>query len=154
MQQFNSINIDRAGPEVDEMGGKVESWWYDFARLSFHFRGMPTFGTSYFTSPAVAYDRMDSIPSRWDNISRERIDSLPVRVARFRARADSVDVVFTSQPPVDAIRAAAAVEGAVRTDFWLLDPMLKPWAPTRHDDRGGLTRVPTSSANGRLHVSL
>src|SRR6185295_3124032 len=102
--------------------------WYDFPRLAFHFRGMPTFGTSYFTSPAVAFERMDSIPTRWDNITHGRIDSLPVRVARFRANADSIDVVFTSQPPVKEIRSAASIEGAVRTDFWLLDSQLRPWA--------------------------
>jgi GWxTD domain-containing protein len=134
--QVVSADVVRERPERDEMGGRIETWWYDYPRLAWHFRGMPTFGTSYFTSPAAAYERMDSIPSRWDNISKERIDSLPVRVARFRAMNDSVDVVFASQPPVADIRAAAAIEGAVRTDFWLLDENLRPWA---HDS--GTTTV-------------
>jgi GWxTD domain-containing protein len=129
-------NVDRGGPERDDLGGNIETWWYDFARLAFHFRGMPTFGTSYFTNPAAALERMDSIPGRWDNIARERVDSLPVRVARFRAQGDSVDVIFASQPPVKAIREAASVEGNVRTDFWLLDTNLRPWA---HDS--GTTSV-------------
>lgn len=126
--QVVSADVVRDRGERDEMGGRIETWYYDFARLAFHFRGMPTFGTSFFTDPVVAAERMDSIPSRWDNIVTERIDSLPVRFARFRsANTDSVDVVFTSQPPVTEIRSAAAIEGAVRTDFWLLDEKLKPW---------------------------
>ena len=112
---------------VSMMGGRTESWWYDFPRLAFHFNGAPTFGTSYLAAGGAAHERMDSIPARWDNISRVRIDSLPVRVTRFRARPDSVDVVFTSQPPAAAIQSAASIEGAVRTDFWLLDPQLRPW---------------------------
>ena len=158
MQSFDAANVDRNGEERDALGGKIETWWYDFPRLAFHFRGMPTFGTSFFTDPATAYDRMDSIPSRWDNIARERIDSLPVRVARFRANADSVDVVFTSQPPVAEIRAAASIEGAVRTDFWLLDPNLKPWAhdsgtTTAGGSRAFVRRLPTGEYMYRFEAS-
>ena len=156
--QVYGANIDRGAPEKDEMGGKIESWWYDFAKLAFHFRGMPSFGTSYFTAPSVAYERMDSVPSRWDNIASVRIDSLPVRVARFRARPDSVDVVFTSQPPVAAIRAAASIEGAVRTDFWLLDPELRPWVhdsgtTTAGGSRAFVRRLPVGEYLYRFEAS-
>jgi hypothetical protein len=108
----------RYGPP-DARGGR-EWWTYDYARLTFAFRGMPTFGTAYFSDPAWSEILLDSIPARWDNIVHGRIDSMPVQVSRFRATPDSVDVVFASSPPVDIIRARSDVDEPVRSDFWLI----------------------------------
>jgi len=116
-----NVYIRYGPPDARVAEGGSETWWYDYARLTWHFRGMPTFATAYFGDPDYALDLMDSLPARWDNIAHEKVDSLPVRVTRFRATADSTDVVFASLPPVDAIRKAAAVDGDVRQDFWLFD---------------------------------
>ena len=108
----------RYGPP-DARGGR-EWWTYDYARMTFRFNGMPTFGTAYFSNPYWAEIMLDSIPARWDNIVRGRIDSMLVQVSRFRATPDSVDVVFASSPPVDIIRARSDVDEPVRSDFWLI----------------------------------
>jgi GWxTD domain-containing protein len=134
----------RYGPPDGRAGGRFgEGWYYDFRRLAFFFRGMPTFATAYFSDPAYAMQVMDSIPARWDNIVNERIDSLPVRVARFRGTADSADVVFASTPPVRAIRAASSLEGPVQTDFWLFDSGLRELAHVS---------APTSTPGSRFFV--
>ena len=108
----------RYGPP-DARGGR-EWWTYDYARMTFRFTGMPTFGTAYFSDPYWSEVLLDSIPARWDNIVNGRIDSMLVQVSRFRATPDSVDVVFASSPPVDIIRARSDVDEPVRSDFWLI----------------------------------
>ena len=120
----------RYGPADGRSGYRTgESWYYDVPQISFFFAGMPTFSTMYY-NPAYAKEVMDAIPTRWDNMVRGRIDSLPVRVTRFRTVADSVDVVFASQPPVAAIRRAMSVEAPIRAEFWLLDTKLRELAHT------------------------
>lgn len=101
-----------------ELGGG-ETWWYDYRQMVLHFRGLPTYGTAYFTNLAFVDRLMDSVPARWDNVVRGRIDSLPVTIARFRAARDSVDVVFSSRPPVAEIQAHADVVAPVMDHFWL-----------------------------------
>jgi GWxTD domain-containing protein len=135
------VHIRYGPPDARAAERGEETWWYDYARLTWHFRGMPTFATAYFGDADYALDLMDSIPARWDNIVHERVDSLPVRITRFRAVTDSVDVVFASLPPVDAIHSVAAVDGPVRTDFWLFDG--KSTAPV-HDTAGTRVNIPRS----------
>lgn len=108
----------RYGPP-DVRAGR-ERWTYDYARMTFVFNALPTFGTAYFADPYAADSLLDASPVRWDNIVRGRIDSMPVQVTRFRGSPDSVDVVFASSPPVDIIRARSDVAEPVRSDFWLL----------------------------------
>lgn len=116
----------RYGPADGRNGGRYgESWYYDATGLLFSFGGMPTFGTAYFGNPEWARSVMDSIPNRWDNMFRGRIDTLPLRVTRFRGLADSVDVVFASQPPVANIRRSMSVEAPIQAQFWLLDSKLR-----------------------------
>jgi len=95
-------------------------WTYDYAHLQFRFTSAPTFGTAYFADYGRAHHVIDSLPATWDNTNLLQIDSIPTQVARFRA-GDSVDVYFAGRPPVESIRRATDVAGAVRADFWLLD---------------------------------
>lgn len=157
----------RYGPADGRAAGRMgETWWYDYARLVFVFNGMPTFGTAYFADADLALDRMDSIPARWDNVTVGRVDSLPVRIARFRASDDSVDVVFSTHPPIAGIRAAAAVDVPARADFWLFDTRsTAPLHITEHTRQAGARavtrRVPVgsyvyrfeASAEGSLHAA-
>jgi hypothetical protein len=88
--------------------------------MGFHFASAPTFGTAYFGNPAYAFNMMDSVPARWDNIADVRIDTLPTHVARFRGAPDSVDIFFAARLPIDEIQAATDIAAPVRTDFWML----------------------------------
>lgn len=132
----------RYGPADSRVRGERggESWWYDYARMGFHFVSAPTYGTGYFANVTYAYNMMDSVPARWDNIADLRIDTLPVNVARFRATDDAVDVLFAARLPVEDITAATDILGDVRTDFWMLrgeldvafrDSVMKSDASTR-----------------------
>jgi GWxTD domain-containing protein len=139
----------RYGPPDGRNGGRYgESWFYDIPQISFFFGGTPTFGTAYFGNPAYAMHVMDSLPSLWENMVRERIDTLPVRVTRFRATSDSVDIVFASQPPVAAIRRASSIDSPIRAEFWLLDQQLRELAHTSgvvkdSDAHAFVSRVPS-----------
>jgi tetratricopeptide (TPR) repeat protein len=59
-------------------------------------------------------------PASWSRLAGVRIDTIPAQVARFRAIADSSDVLVATLPPIAAIAKAAQVVGPVRTDFWIL----------------------------------
>jgi len=139
----------RYGPADSRLRGTGggESWWYDFARMGFHFTSAPTFATAYFSNPAYAANMMDSVPARWDNIADVRIDSLPVNVARFRAVQDSVDVFFAARLPIEEIREASDVAGPVRTSFWLLRNGLDQVVHSSLPDTGGFLRSWTQRAS-------
>lgn len=94
-------------------------WVYD-AGMLFTLTGQPTFGTSRHTADEMTAALLETSPARWDNVALPTIDSIPTRIARFRAEPDSVDIVVAAVPPVERIQAAADVRGAVRTDFWVM----------------------------------
>ncbi|HYV97303.1 MAG TPA: hypothetical protein VE967_07630 [Gemmatimonadaceae bacterium] len=68
--------------------------------------------------------------ANWTSLTRMRVDSIPVQVARFRAHNDSTDVVIATLPPTAAISRAAQVKGPVRSDLWVLENGL---TEVRHD---------------------
>lgn len=115
----------RYGPSNGGRAGfGAESWWYNYTGLAFYFDGVPGFGTAYFGNPAEAMSLMDSIPARWDNLLRVRVDSMPLRVARFRVGSsahDSLDIVFAMAPPVDSIRQSAELDTPVHLNTWLFN---------------------------------
>jgi len=90
--------------------------WIYATGLQFFFRGYDTF---VFTDPGWVAKVIEIMPVRWDNIEPIRVDSMPARVARFRAE-DSVDVLVSALAPVARIASLADVIGPVRSDFWLL----------------------------------
>lgn len=126
--------------------GGGESWWYDLAAMGFYFRTAPTYATGYFENVAYAYNMMDSVPARWDNIADVRIDTLPVNVARFRATRDSVDVHFAARIPLDEIASATDIAGDVRSDFWMLNSRLDVVFSDSVLDRDASTRAWTQRA--------
>jgi hypothetical protein len=56
----------------------------------------------------------------WTPPAGLRIDSIGTQVARFRATADSTELLVATLPPLALITKTASVTGPVRTDFWLL----------------------------------
>lgn len=102
------------------------TWSYEYAGLNFSFTSAPTYATAYFANYGAAYATMDSMPAIWDNMHSMVIDTLPVQLARFRATADSVDVLLAARAPIDAIRKASDVTAPARSDFWLLRDEVVP----------------------------
>jgi hypothetical protein len=96
-------------------------WWYDWGLL-LAFEGPPRLAVARiaFGDDAYVAQMRDAAPVRWNNVTRETVDALPVQVARFRAAGDSIDVVVVGGVPTDTIRAATDVTGPVRADFWLV----------------------------------
>jgi hypothetical protein len=89
--------------------------------MIFAFTSMKGFGTAHIpaSDEAIVDALRQSQPVRWDNLGLVQPDSIPVRLARFRASADSVDVFIAAVAPVDAIRRSAP--GAiVSANLWLI----------------------------------
>jgi tetratricopeptide (TPR) repeat protein len=58
-------------------------------------------------------------PSRWDNISLARIDSMPTQVVRFRQDADSIDVFLATRAPIAELRKVTAKNQQAVAHYWL-----------------------------------
>ena len=90
--------------------------------FSFTFCGMPMFATSYV--PPMLQQRFGEItagdPVRWDNIRAIAVDSMPAQAARFRATADSIDVMIAMLPPFAGIQRVSVLASPVRSDLWIL----------------------------------
>src|SRR6185436_14796156 len=91
------------------------------AGLVFTFVGQPTYATARIPPEAQADfgEMVAQIPVHWVKPRPFDVDSIPVQVARFRAR-DSVDVIIATVPPIAAIRSAGEAVSIVRSDLWLL----------------------------------
>jgi GWxTD domain-containing protein len=112
-------------------------WLYDSGPM-FAFTKGPTAAN---LDGSITAQIRDWQPSRWDNVSETRIDSMPVQVARFRGPADSVDVLIASRSPLDSLRTIAGVTTEPRVDLWLYG-----W-DTPHARRDSV--VPESTAERR-----
>jgi GWxTD domain-containing protein len=129
------------GPNMETRNISI-LWAYERSDLAFVFMAPPSFATARvpMIDRQLVLGIQEAIPVRFDNTTRLRIDSLPVRVTRFRATADSVDLVVAALPPIDSIAAASIVREPVRTDLWVLGEGLN----TVHRDS-----IPTSTAGQR-----
>jgi GWxTD domain-containing protein len=110
------------GPGVTAGTGQISTVWVYARGFMFNFVGAPTFATSEIPldDKAFAQEMIDAQPVRWDNIAEFTVDSMPARVARFRADRDSVDLLVTVDPPVAEVAASAEVRATPRADFWML----------------------------------
>lgn len=68
-----------------------------------------------------------NMPVRWDNVpSTKLLDTIPIRIARFRAGGDSVDAVVAARVPVDSlVRGLGMTRVPVDVDFRLFDQFVK-----------------------------
>lgn len=105
-------------------GGVTLVWAYRDG-LVFFFDLRPGFGTAN-----VAFmdrDNVDQIisavPVSWNNIPSTRtIDTIPIRIARFRAGPDSTDAVIATRIPLDSlVRGLNVVSAPVDIDFRVFD---------------------------------
>jgi len=120
----------RCGPDGDIScgGGGISPQISDFAVLwdykfgfTVMFYGAPTYGTMHF--PSADGPHIDNafarVPSSFANTAAEKIFTMPLRVVRFRAAGDSVDVLAISQAPMDTIRSLTT-NAVVSAHGWLL----------------------------------
>lgn len=113
----------RYGPPDSRRGN---FWLYDSGLLFSVTGGAYAWSNGYRRPPRTqeglefyqATERVeDWQPSRWDNITTTRVDSMPTQVVRFRGGSDSVDVFIAAQAPLDSARSGARATAR----YWLLD---------------------------------
>lgn len=109
--------------------GAVTLVWGYRSGLVFFFDLPPGFGTARYAF--VDKDNVEQIKSNvpvlWDNIPSTRmIDTIPIRVARFRAGGDSTDAVIASLIPVDSLVRGLDIDRAsVDIDFRIFDQFVR-----------------------------
>ena len=109
-------------------GGVTLVWGYANG-LVFFFDLPPGYGTARFAF--IDQDNVDQIksavPVSWANIPSTRlIDTIPIRVTRFRASADSTDAVIATLIPIDSlVRGLDLTSAPVDVDFRIFDQYVR-----------------------------
>ena len=81
--------------------------WQYANGLTFVFTEPPTWGTARHQDREVADRTIRRVPLAWDNVDAERrIDSIPATFARFRAGADSADILVLARIPTESLVTA------------------------------------------------
>jgi GWxTD domain-containing protein len=109
-------------------GGVTLVWDYN-SKLTFFFDLQPGFATgrvSMFDRNYVEQLR-DAIPVSFANVPASRLlDTIPIRITRFRSGADSSDAVIAARVPIDSlIRATALDRVPVDIDLRIFDQFVK-----------------------------
>lgn len=103
-------------------------WSYNIG-LTFFFDMSPGFGTarSSFADRNNQQNIVNSIPVSWANMPTTRmIDTIPMRVVRFRARGDSTDAVVAARVPLDSLtRGLNLTPVPVDFDFRVFDQFVR-----------------------------
>ncbi len=128
----------RYGPPVHEVtigasGGpslnQVTLAWLYADDLTFFFDLVPGFATARTRFDDKDYVELvkSEVPVRWDNVpSTKLLDTIPIRVARFRAGGDSIDAVVAARVPIDSlVRGLGMNRVPVDVDFRLFDQFVK-----------------------------
>jgi GWxTD domain-containing protein len=109
-------------------GGVTLVWDYN-SKLTFFFDLQPGFATgrvSMFDRNYVEQLR-DAVPVSFANVPASRLlDTIPMRITRFRSGADSSDAVIAARVPIDSlIRANALDRVPVDIDLRIFDQFVK-----------------------------
>ena len=123
VQQF----VDAGGTmrmSTNETGGTTLIWSYR-AGQTFFFDLAPAFGTARIpiADRQFVSNVKDASPVSWTNLGLvTRIDTMDVRITRFRAAADSAEIVVAANIPLDTLlRGAAIANPLVTIDFRVYD---------------------------------
>lgn len=104
------------------------AWVYN-DNMVFFFDLIPGFGTArtMFADKDWVDQVKAAVPVAWDNVPATKLlDTIPIRIARFRARGDSVDAVVAASVPVDSlVRGLGMTRVPVDVDFRLYDQFVK-----------------------------
>ncbi len=129
-------------------GGNVLAWGYSNG-LTFFFDSPPGFSNA-----RIAFNDRDhvenvknTVPVSWANVPVTRmLDTIPLRIARFRSGADSSDVVIAARVPIDSLIVASGLDRApVDLEVRVFDQFVK----VRGLEVEQSTHA-TSSANGPI----
>jgi GWxTD domain-containing protein len=119
--------VDAAGVmrmSTNENGGATLIWSYNVGQ-TFFFDLSPAFGTARIPTTDLQFvsDVKDMSPVSWTNLGLlSRIDTMDVRVTRFRAGKDSTEIVVTAGIPLDTLlRGADITNPSVAVDFRVYD---------------------------------
>jgi GWxTD domain-containing protein len=113
-------------PDPDGRGETRTSllWWYGVGS-AFVFRQIPGYGVAPLAiGDARRAQRLrDETPVSWANLFKDRwLDSIPVRVTRFRESPDSVDLFVVADVPVDSmVKGTDIARGAIDVAFSAYD---------------------------------
>ena len=105
-----------------QLGGVTLAWIYTSGDV-FFFDLAPGFGTARtpLSDQQFVHDLASIKPAAWGNVDAPvRIDSLSLRVTRFRAKNDSADVVLVTQVPARQLTHAVKARGGTMSDAAIL----------------------------------
>ncbi len=116
------------GTSAGTEGGVTLVWAYNNG-LVFFFDLPPGFGTARFAfSDRDNIDQIKStVPVSWANVASTRIlDTIPIRVTRFRSSGDSTDLVVAARIPVDSLVRGLDVDRAsLDVDIRIFDQFVR-----------------------------
>jgi GWxTD domain-containing protein len=102
---------------------------WEYPTAVFFFDLVPSFNTARIARNDQDYvNRVrDALPATFDNIATTNmLDTIPVRVARFRARGDSLDAVVAARVPLDSlVRNTPLDRVPVDFDFRIFDQFVR-----------------------------
>lgn len=113
----------------DALTSNVNLIWSYKSGMTFFFDMVPGFGTarSSFADRDAQQNIMNNVPVAWDNVvSTRTMDTIPMRIARFRARGDSLDAVVAARVPLDSlVRNTPLDRVPVDFDFRIFDQFVR-----------------------------
>lgn len=131
----------RFGPPKVEITAAGNTWtpsefsanatiiWQYTDNLIFFFDLVPSFNTAKIGRNDRDYVNrlVDAVPASFDNLPiTNMLDTIPVRVARFRARGDSLDAVVAARVPLDSlVRNTPLDRVPVDFDFRIFDQFVR-----------------------------
>ncbi len=122
------LELTVPGTTAGTEGGTALVWMYKNG-LVFFFDLPPGFGTARFAfSDRDNVEQMKSaLPVTWDNIpSTKLLDTIPLRIARFRSGADSSDLVVAARIPLDSlVRGLDFTRAPVDMDIRVFDQFVR-----------------------------
>lgn len=103
-------------------------WGYNNGLL-FFFDLPPGFGTARFAfaDQDNVQNMISAVPVSWTNVPSTRIiDTIPIRVTRFRSAKDSTDIVVAASIPMDSlVRGLDFARAPVDVDFRIFDQFVR-----------------------------
>ncbi len=122
------VELTVAGTTSGLDGGVSLVWMYN-SGLVFFFDLPPGFGTARFAF--ADHDNVEqvknAVPVAWDNVPSTRLlDTIAIRVARFRSGSDSSDVVVAARIPFDSlVHGLGLTRAPIDVDIRLFDQFVR-----------------------------
>ena len=122
------VELTVSGTTSGLEGGVSLVWMYNNG-LVFFFDLPPGFGTARFAfaDQDNVEQAKNAVPVAWDNVPSTRLlDTIAIRVARFRSTSDSSDVVIAARIPFDSlVRGLGVTRAPVDVDIRLFDQFVR-----------------------------